>query len=83
MIDSPGFHAFGLDHLDSADLVRWLPDFAAVAQHCRFADCRHAEEPGCAIAAAVAAGAISPGRYAFYRKLLGQAPGSTVARQRR
>ncbi len=83
VIDSPGFHAFGLDHLEAADLVRWLPDFAAVGDTCRFADCRHAEEPGCAIRAAVAAGAIRSDRYAFYRKLLGQEPGSTVQRQRR
>ena len=80
VIDSPGFHEFGLEHLDSAHLVQWLPDFAAITEPCRFADCRHAEEPDCRIRAALAAGAISSERYAFYRKLLAQEPGSTVSR---
>jgi len=80
VIDSPGFHEFGLEHLDSTHLTQWLPDFAAVSQTCRFADCRHAEEPDCAIRAAVARGAISAERYAFYRKLLAQEPGSTVSK---
>jgi len=83
VIDSPGFHEFGLAHLAPADLTRWLPEFAAVTQACRFADCHHAEEPGCAIRAALAAGAISPGRYAFYRKLLAQDGGSGGGKQRR
>jgi ribosome biogenesis GTPase len=80
VIDSPGFHEFGLEHLDSTHLKQWLPDFAAVPEPCRFADCRHAEEPDCQIRAALAAGRISAGRYAFYRKLLAQEPGSTVAK---
>ncbi len=83
VIDSPGFHEFGLAHLAPADLRHWLPDFAAVTQPCRFADCHHAEEPGCAIRAAVADGAISPGRYAFYRKLLAQDPGASAGKLRR
>ncbi len=80
VIDSPGFHEFGLEHLDSAHLTQWMPDFAAVAGPCRFADCRHAEEPDCAIRTALAAGSISAARYAFYRKLLAQDPGTTVAK---
>jgi len=82
VIDSPGFHEFGLEHLSGVQLAQWMPDLAAVTQTCRFADCRHAEEPGCAIRAAVAQGAISQARYDFYRKLLAQAPGSTVRGQR-
>jgi len=81
VIDSPGFHEFGLDHLERGVLAQWMPDLAAVTDPCRFADCRHAEEPGCRIREALARGAISPERYAFYRKLLGQAPGATVGRR--
>jgi len=80
VIDSPGFHEFGLEHLDSQHLTQWLPDFAAVNAPCRFADCRHAEEPDCRIREALAAGAISAERYAFYRKLLAQEPGATVSK---
>jgi len=82
LIDSPGFHEFGLEHLSGTQLTRWMPDFAAVREPCRFADCRHAEEPGCAIRAAVASGAIEGRRYDFYRKILAQDPGSTVRSQR-
>lgn len=80
VIDSPGFHEFGLEHLDVARLTQWLPDFAAITEPCRFADCRHAEEPDCRIREAVQAGAISAARYGFYRKLLAQEPGTTVSK---
>lgn len=82
VIDSPGFHEFGLAHLSAAQLTQWLPDFAAVTQACRFADCRHAEEPDCGIRAAVEHGEITRARYDFYRKLLAQDPGATVSRSR-
>jgi ribosome biogenesis GTPase len=69
LIDSPGFHEFGLAHLAPDQLIRWMPEFAAVQAPCRFADCRHFEEPGCAVRAAVEDGRIARERYAFYRKL--------------
>jgi len=69
LIDTPGFHEFGLAHLAAAELVRWLPEFAAITEPCRFADCHHAEEPGCRIREALQRGAIAADRYAFYRKL--------------
>lgn len=69
VIDSPGFQEFGLAHLPARELIRGMPEFAAVTAPCRFADCRHAEEPGCAVREAVAGGAISAERYAFYRRL--------------
>jgi ribosome biogenesis GTPase len=72
VIDSPGFHEFGLAHLSVRELLQGMPDFAAVTRPCRFADCRHAEEPDCEVRAALKAGAIRPARYAFYRKLLAQ-----------
>lgn len=70
LIDSPGFQSFGLHHLNVADLPEWMPDFAAAPGACRFADCRHLEEPDCRIRSALAAGTIAPERHAFYRRLL-------------
>jgi ribosome biogenesis GTPase len=72
VVDSPGFHEFGLAPLPISELIQWMPEFAAIDQPCRFADCRHAEEPGCQIRLAVERGAISAERYAFYRKLCTQ-----------
>src|SRR5690348_12358102 len=44
-------------------------DVEALAQQCRFNDCRHAMEPGCAVNAAIADGSLAAERFASYRKL--------------
>jgi ribosome biogenesis GTPase / thiamine phosphate phosphatase len=81
LIDSPGFQAFGLHHLDPAGLAHCMPDFAPYLGHCRFNNCSHMHEPGCAVLQAVAKQGqeqgISPERYAIYASLhtaLAQAP---------
>jgi len=72
-IDSPGIREFGLHGVEPAELAALYPDFAASLGHCRFADCLHQGEPGCAVRAAVESGAIHPARYAGYLKLLDEA----------
>jgi ribosome biogenesis GTPase len=52
VIDSPGLQAFGLHHLDAAALAEAFVEFRPHLGHCRFRDCRHVSEPGCAVAAA-------------------------------
>jgi len=52
------------DGLDAA-----FDDIAELAATCRFSDCRHETEPGCAVRAALAAGALEPERFAAFRKL--------------
>jgi len=69
IIDTPGFHAFGLAHLDLQQLAATMPEFAPRLGHCRFNDCRHLNEPDCAIRAAIADGEIDAARYAFYVEL--------------
>lgn len=69
LVDTPGFGEFGLAHVDPAALAALMPDLAVLPAACRFADCRHLEEPGCAVRAAVDSGALDPSRYAFYRRL--------------
>lgn len=69
LVDSPGFQAFGLAHLSLAERAAALPDFAPHLGRCRFSDCRHLQEPDCAIRAAVAAGEIDARRYDFYVEL--------------
>jgi ribosome biogenesis GTPase / thiamine phosphate phosphatase len=69
VIDTPGVRAFGLWGIGSDDLDRAYPEFADVLGRCRFSDCRHLEEPGCAVRAAVERGAIARRRYQSFIKL--------------
>ena len=70
LIDSPGFQAFGLQHLTPGEIERGFPEFAEAARACRFYNCTHRHEPGCGVLAALKAGEISPGRHALYERLL-------------
>ncbi|HSB25916.1 MAG TPA: ribosome small subunit-dependent GTPase A [Burkholderiaceae bacterium] len=69
VIDSPGFREFGLQQIEAADLARWLPDIAEHAAQCRFVDCTHRSEPGCAVRAAAERGEIAAGRLRLYEQL--------------
>ncbi len=68
IIDTPGMREVGLVG-DEEGLERVFEDVATVAERCRFADCRHAGEPGCAVAAALASGELLAERWASYLKL--------------
>lgn len=70
IIDTPGFQAFGLAHLEPQQLAAAMPEFAPLLGGCRFNDCRHLAEPDCAIRAAISAGQIEPARHAFYVELV-------------
>ncbi|MEE4301194.1 MAG: ribosome small subunit-dependent GTPase A [Pseudomonadales bacterium] len=68
MLDSPGMRELGL--VDAGDGLREAFDeIDALAGNCRFADCAHETEPGCAVQAAIAAGGLDAGRLARWRKL--------------
>lgn len=68
LIDSPGIREFGLWHINEQDLLRGYRDLAALAGHCRFRNCTHHHEPGCALTQAAEDGAISAERLAnFFR----------------
>lgn len=69
VIDSPGFQEFGLHHIPATELARWMPDIAAHMNDCRFHNCTHRQEPGCAVQAAVERGEISPIRLSLYTDL--------------
>jgi ribosome biogenesis GTPase len=72
LIDSPGLQEFGLHHLSLRDLEHGFREFRPLQGSCRFRDCRHDREPGCAIRDAVAAGSIAASRYAAFRALAGE-----------
>jgi ribosome biogenesis GTPase len=68
LIDSPGLREVGLWGADDG-VARAFPEITALVDQCRFADCTHRREPGCAILAAVADGRVSEERLASWRKL--------------
>ncbi|MBZ5486603.1 small ribosomal subunit biogenesis GTPase RsgA [Halomonas aquamarina] len=70
LIDSPGIREFGLIHLTEQDVTDGFIEFRPFLGHCRFRDCRHREEPGCALLEAVETGKIHPERFASYRRIL-------------
>lgn len=69
LIDSPGFQEFGLRQIAAPDLASYMPDFKPYLGECRFHNCSHRHEPGCAVLVAVEAGRISPSRYRIYDEL--------------
>ena len=66
VVDTPGIREFGLTGLHPDEVVTYFPEMDAVAHECRFRDCQHINEPGCAVRAAVEAGEIAPSRYHSY-----------------
>lgn len=67
--DTPGLREVGLWGIDVMHLAECFPEFLPYVYECRFGDCRHLVEPGCAIRAAVAAGKIYESRYESYKTL--------------
>lgn len=71
IVDTPGIREFGLWDVEGDDLALYFPEMRPLVGRCRFGlDCRHDEEPGCAIRKAVTDGQISPYRYRSYRVLM-------------
>lgn len=68
LLDTPGLREVGLWHAD-AGLDAAFEDITALASTCRFGDCRHQSEPGCAVTGAVAHGNLDPERLEAWRKL--------------
>ncbi len=73
LMDTPGMREFGAIDDDPAALAHVFADIEALASQCRFRDCRHNDEPGCAVIAAVAAGALSASRVESMHKLAREA----------
>ncbi|WP_197258757.1 ribosome small subunit-dependent GTPase A [Paenibacillus dendritiformis] len=70
LIDTPGMREVGMTAADHDGLSSAFEDIEALAAACRFHDCAHGDEPGCAVNAAIASGELEAGRLASYRKLL-------------
>lgn len=70
VLDSPGFQEFGLHHIRPESLAHHMPDFREHVDHCRFSNCMHLQEPGCAVTAAMQSGTVSVHRHRIYRELV-------------
>ncbi len=70
IIDTPGLRELGLWGVGTADVAALWRDFAPYAGKCRFTDCAHRSEPGCAVRAAVEAGAVPDFRLQSYYRVL-------------
>ena len=69
LIDSPGIREFTMGHIDKADLAHGFRDFKPFLGHCKFRNCRHLSEPGCAIITAAKTKKIHPLRFESYQLL--------------
>lgn len=70
IIDTPGVKEFGLIDFDKEELSHYFPEMRALLQDCRFNNCLHVNEPGCAIKNAVNEGTITEDRYVSYLTIL-------------
>ena len=70
LIDSPGVRDYAPALESAAVAALGFREIRAAADHCRFANCRHLREPGCAVKARVETGDISPRRYESYKRIV-------------
>ena len=70
VIDSPGVREFGLWHLEPEQITRGFVEFHDYLGTCKYRDCRHDNDPGCAIRAAVERGEIAESRFDNYHRIL-------------
>ena len=82
IIDTPGMRELGMTEADRG-LTEAFADVEQYLGKCRFSDCRHEREPGCAIRAAIAAGTLDPARWQSYQKLHDEAEDHAAALRRK
>jgi len=66
LIDTPGIRELGVIDIEKQELSHFFPEMRELLNQCRFHNCRHINEPGCAVLAALEAGKIEPSRYESY-----------------
>jgi ribosome biogenesis GTPase len=66
IVDTPGIRGFGLIDIPKAEIAGYFPEMRALLPDCKYYNCLHVNEPGCAVKAALEAGEISETRYRSY-----------------
>ncbi|MCH5240172.1 MAG: ribosome small subunit-dependent GTPase A [Muribaculaceae bacterium] len=75
IIDIPGVKGFGMIEFQPAEVGHYFPDIFKKSEECKYGNCRHLGEPGCAVIPAVEAGEISPTRFASYLSIIEEVAG--------
>ena len=70
IIDTPGVRGFGLVDLEDVEISHLFPEIFKFQSECKFSDCKHLEEPGCAVRKAIQMNKIAPSRYNSYLSML-------------
>jgi len=73
VVDTPGLRDIGLWGLSAQEVALAFPDIRRMAEGCRFDDCRHGDEPGCAVRHAVETGTLAASRHGSFRTMLAEA----------
>jgi len=81
IVDTPGIRVFGLMGLLRHELWHFFPEFVRCQGQCRFHNCVHLDEPGCAVKAALEAGQIAESRYTSYQRLYEDLPAAEWERE--
>ena len=71
IIDTPGIKEFGMVDMDKKNIAHYFPEMRALLNQCRFDNCTHVNEPGCAVKLAVEKGEIALFRFENYLNILG------------
>jgi ribosome biogenesis GTPase len=74
LIDSPGLQEFGLAHMTLGEIEHGFVEFRPFLGQCRFRDCRHDAEPGCAVKNGIAAGTVNAKRLEHFHQLVSEIP---------
>jgi ribosome biogenesis GTPase / thiamine phosphate phosphatase len=75
LVDTPGFSEVGLWGVVPREMASCFPEMRALIDRCKYPDCKHLIEPGCAVLAAIKHGDVSPDRWESYRRLLEETEG--------
>ena len=70
LIDTPGIKGFGTFDMEAEEIGHYFPEIFRESAHCRYGNCTHRHEPGCAVLQAVEEQRISQSRYASYLSML-------------
>ena len=70
LVDTPGVKGFGSYNMDTEEIAHYFVEFFELSANCKYGNCTHTHEPGCAVLAALEEGRIAPSRYQSYLSML-------------